>query len=159
MSWIGITLAVLLMLVGLAGTILPLLPGGPLIVLGMVVYGAFEGFAAFSPTFWIGQVLLLMLIFAVDYLAGAIGAQKYGGSKAAVWGSIVGGVVGLFLLGPFGILLGPFFGAIIGELLSNRPLEQAIKVGVGTLLGFAGGALVKLIIEIGMIVWFLLVVF
>jgi hypothetical protein len=159
MSWISIALALLIMFVGLAGTILPMLPGGPLIVLGMLVYGAFEGFEVFSPTFWVGQVILLMLVFAVDYLAGAIGAQKYGGSKASVWGSIVGGLVGIFVLGPFGILLGPFLGAIIGELLSNKPLEQAVKVGVGTLLGFAGGALVKLIIEIGMIIWFLLVVF
>lgn len=159
MNWLGITLAMVIMFIGLAGTILPLLPGAPLIMLGMVVYGLFNGFEMFSMGFWIGQATLLVLVFIVDYAAGAVGVQQYGGSKAAVWGSIVGSLLGLFILGPLGIILGPFLGAVVGELMTQRPLDQAVKVGIGTLLGFAGGTVVKMIIEIGMIVWFLLIIF
>lgn len=158
LDWLGLVVALIIMFIGLAGTVLPLLPGAPLIVLGMVVYGLFNGFQLFNTLFWVGQAILLLLVFVVDHLAAAVGAKKYGGSKAAVWGSVVGVVLGLFTMGPFGILIGPFIGAVVGELINKRPFSQAVKVGAGTLLGFAGGTLVKLIFEIGMITWFLLVV-
>ena len=154
MDWLGLTIAVIIMFIGLAGTLLPLLPGAPLIILGMVVYGLFNGFEVFTTAFWLGQIVLLILIFATDYLAGAVGVKRYGGSKAAVWGSITGGVIGFFTFGPLGVLIGPFLGAVIGELITNRPIDQAINAGIGTLLGFAGGTLVKLLLEIVMIVWF-----
>lgn len=158
MEWLGLLIAGLLILLGLAGTVLPLLPGAPLIVLGMVAYGYFNGFSHFTTLFWVGQLALLMIIFAVDYLAGAVGTQRFGGSKQALWGSIIGAFVGLFALGPLGIVLGPFIGAVLGEMLSGRPLPQACKVGFGSIVGLVGGTLVKLLVEIVMIIWFLIVI-
>ncbi|WP_031515436.1 DUF456 domain-containing protein [Desulfofalx alkaliphila] len=158
MDWLALTAALAIMLIGMAGAILPVIPGAPLILLGMVVYGLISGFTVFSWHFWLGQVILVILAFAVDYVAGIVGVKRYGGSKAAVWGSILGAFGGLFLLGPLGIILGPFLGAIIGELLHNKSPKQAINAGIGTLLGFAGGTVVKLIIQTAMIVSFLLVV-
>ena len=158
MEWLGVALAFIIMFTGLAGTILPLLPGAPLIILGMVVYGLFYGFKDFTWIFWTVQGLLVILVYATDYIAGILGTKHYGGSKAAVWGCVIGGLVGIFTLGPLGIILGPLLGAVAGELISGRPPAQAVKAGIGTLLGLAGGAVVKIIICIAMIIWFSVVV-
>lgn len=159
LAWLGTALALTIMFVGLAGIVLPLLPGAPLIFLGMVVFGLFYGFCSFTWLFWTGQGLLLVLVYATDYIASMLGTKHYGGSKAAIWGCVIGGVVGLFTLGPLGIILGPLLGAITGELISKRPPAQAVKAGIGTVLGLAGGAVIKVIIGIGMSVWFLVVAF
>jgi uncharacterized protein YqgC (DUF456 family) len=120
----------------------------------MLLYGILTKFATLGIAFFIWQALAAALVYTVDYLAGAYGAKRYGGSRYAVYGSIIGTVVGLILLGPAGIIFGPFAGAIIGELLNQKPLETAFKTGVGTLLGLLGGAIVKLAIQIMMIIWF-----
>lgn len=154
MSVVGIVIAVLFFAVGMIGTVLPALPGAPLIWLGMLVYGFMVKFNNLPWTFFIGQGLAVALIFLIDYLAGIWGTRRYGGSRAAVWGSILGGVLGVFLLGPFGLIFGPFIGAMAGELYQKSPLEKAFHVGVGTLIGFLGGTVLKLGIEVLMIVWF-----
>jgi uncharacterized protein YqgC (DUF456 family) len=159
MSIIGIILAVLLFLVGIAGTVLPALPGAPVIWLGMLIYGLITDFNNLPLTFFLGQALAVGLIFFVDYFSGAWGASRYGGSKEAVWGSIIGGLLGLILMGPFGLIFGPFIGAVAGELYRKNSLEKAFKVGVGTIIGFLGGFLLKLAIEIVMIVWFFIAIF
>ncbi|MEW6573541.1 MAG: DUF456 family protein [Bacillota bacterium] len=158
MATIGLVLAVILFLAGLAGTILPVLPGAPLILIGMLVYGLLAGFENLSIYFFIGQAAAVCLTFAVDYLANAWGVARYGGSKAAIWGGAVGLLVGAFF-GPVGIILGPFLGAFSGELLSSRRSAHAVRVGIGSLLGFLGGTLVKIGIETAMIIWFFLTVF
>ncbi len=159
MSIIGMILAVVFFIAGVAGTVLPALPGAPLIWLGMFLYGLTVNFNNLPWTFFFGQGLAVALIFFVDYIAGAWGVKRYGGSKEAVWGSIIGGLLGLVLLGPFGLIFGPFIGAVAGELYLKNTLEKAFRVGVGTLIGFMGGFLLKLAIEIVMIVWFFVAVF
>lgn len=159
MSIIGMILAVVFFIAGVAGTLLPALPGAPLIWLGMFLYGLTVNFNNLPWTFFLGQGLAVALIFFVDYFAGAWGVSRYGGSKEAVWGSIIGGLLGLVLLGPFGLIFGPFLGAVAGELYLKNTLEKAFRVGVGTLIGFLGGFLLKLAIEIVMIVWFFIAVF
>lgn len=159
MSIIGMIIAVLFFIAGVAGTLLPALPGAPLIWLGMFLYGLIVDFNNLPWTFFVGQGLAVALIFFVDYFAGAWGVNRYGGSKEAVWGSVLGGVLGIFLMGPFGLIFGPFIGAVAGELYLKKPLEKAFRVGVGTLIGFLGGIILKLAIEIVMIVWFFIAVF
>lgn len=159
MSIIGMIIAVLFFIAGVAGTLLPALPGAPLIWLGMFLYGLIVDFNNLPWTFFVGQGLAVALIFFVDYFAGAWGVNRYGGSKEAVWGSVLGGVLGIFLMGPFGLIFGPFIGAVAGELYLKKPLEKAFRVGVGTLIGFLGGVILKLAIEIVMIVWFFIAVF
>jgi len=151
-------LAVILFIIGVLGTILPALPGATMIWLGMLVYGFFVDFQNLPWTFYVGQGLAVVLIFLVDYLAGIWGVKRYGGSKEAVWGSVLGGLVGVFVLGPFGLIFGPFIGAVAGELFRKSSLNKALEVGIGTIIGFLGGSFIKLAIEAVMIVWFFMVV-
>lgn len=158
MSTPGLIIACIFFIAGMAGIILPILPGAPLLLAGMLIYGFFEHFTHLTWSFFAGQLILAAFIFAVDYLSNIWGVKKYGGSKTAVRGSLIGMLAGLLLLGPLGIILGPLLGAVIGELLAKRSFDQAIKAGFGTLLGFFGGALIKLFIQILMIIWFFSVI-
>lgn len=159
MSIIGIIIAVIFFTAGVLGTLLPALPGAPLIWLGMFFYGLIVKFNNLPWTFFLGQGLAVALIFLIDYLAGIWGVNRYGGSRTAAWGSVVGGLLGVLLMGPFGLIFGPFIGAVAGELYQKRPLEKAFQVGMGTVIGFLGGVVLKLAIEIVMIVWFFIRVF
>jgi len=159
MSIIGMIIAVFFFLTGVAGTILPLLPGAILIWLGMLIYGLCVDFHNLPWTFFFGQGLAVALIFLIDYLSGIWGVRRYGGSTAAVWGSILGVMLGAILLGPFGLIFGPFIGAVLGELYLKSPPEKAFQAGVGTLIGFLGGTVLKIAVEAVMIIWFLIRVF
>jgi len=158
MPTVGLVLAVIFFLAGLAGTILPVLPGAPLILAGMAVYGLFAGFENLTICFFLGQTAAVGLTFLVDYLANAWGVSRYGGSRTAIWGGVLGLLAGLFF-GPAGIILGPFLGAFAGEFFASRRYRHAVRVGIGSLLGFLGGTLIKLGIETAMITWFFLTVF
>ncbi len=144
----------LFFLVGLAGTILPMLPGTPLIFVGMLVYGYMTGFVTLDFHFFLLQGLATSLTFVTDYVVTALGTKKYGGSKQAVAGTIIGSVFGAVALGPVGLILGCFLGAMAAELLSGKQPDQAIKAGVGALVGFVGAVVIKLIIAAVMIAWF-----
>lgn len=158
MSVPGIILASIFFVLGMAGAVLPALPGAPLVLAGMIIYGFFDGFTHLTWQFFLGQFILILFVFGVDYLAGIWGVVKSGGSKYAVWGSLVGALIGLFLLGPLGVILGPFLGAVGGELLAGKNIDQAVKAGVGTLIGFLGGVVIKLAIQSLMIIWFFKVI-
>ncbi|MDI7247871.1 MAG: DUF456 domain-containing protein [Bacillota bacterium] len=159
MAAIGMILAILLFILGLAGTVLPVLPGAPLIWLGMLIYGLFTRFADLSVGFYVWQGVAVAVTLLIDYAATAYGTKRYGGSSAAVYGSIAGLLIGPFILGPIGIVIGPFAGAFIGELVqARRGAEAAFRAAFGTLIGVVGGTLLKLAVEIGMIVGFLWVV-
>ncbi len=159
MSIPGIIISVVFFTAGIIGTVLPALPGAPLIWLGMLIYGVFVNFNNLPWTFFLGQGLAVALIFLVDYLAGIWGVNRYGGSKAAAWGCILGGLLGVLLAGPFGLIIGPFVGAVAGELYQKSSLEKAFQVGIGSMIGLLGGLVLKLAIEVVMIVWFFMVIF
>jgi uncharacterized protein YqgC (DUF456 family) len=133
-----IALGVLLLLAGFAGCILPMLPGPPLAYLALFCVTIDRGWAVFSTL----EVVLLGAFTAavtlLDTLMPVLGARKYGASKAGVWLSVLGLVVGMFVLPPFGFLLGAFAGALLGELLAGKgrgSIRPAWGVFVGTLLG------------------------
>ncbi len=150
----AITLAVLFFIVGLAGSFLPVIPGAILIWVGMLIYGVLTKFTTLGTAFFIGQALAATLVYTVDYLAGTYGIKRYGGSPYAVYGSIIGTVIGIIFLGPAGIIFGPFAGAVTGELLNKKPLDKAFSIGMSTLLGLLSGTIIKLAIQIIMIIWF-----
>ncbi len=154
MSITGLIIAIILFILGFLGTVLPALPGPILVWTGMLVYGYFVSFENLSLSFYISQALIVGLIYLVDYLSVLWGAKKYGGSRYAGWGAAAGTLVGLVTLGPPGVIVGPFAGAVLVELLSGRNVQQAAKVGIGTIIGFLGGTFVKLLMEIVMIIWF-----
>jgi uncharacterized protein YqgC (DUF456 family) len=143
-------LAALLVLIGLAGAVLPALPGLPLLYAGLFL-AAWTG--EFERVGWITLLvlgLLVVLATVIDLLASLFGAKRMGASGQAVAGAAVGTVVGIFLGLP-GLLLGPFAGAILGELLAGRHLDQAARAGLGAWLGFLLGSLAKLALAFTML--------
>lgn len=153
-----ITLSILTMAVGLAGTVIPMLPGIPLIYLGYIIYGiatSWQNYGQNAMIFW-GVITVLTVL--LDYYAGALGAKKYGASKAGVWGAIIGGILGIIFLGFIGIIVGPILGALAAELLAGKTLKEALKSGWGSFIGFLAGSLFKVIIGfimIGTFIWWI----
>ncbi|QSX76093.1 DUF456 domain-containing protein [Lysobacter arenosi] len=136
-------IAGILMLVGIAGTVLPALPGLPLVFAGMLL-AAWAG--DFREVGWVPLVilgLLTVLSLGIDLLATSIGAKRVGASKLAVVGAVLGTFAGLFF-GPVGLFAGPFVGALGGELIHGREVRKAAKVGFGTWLGIVFGVVLKL---------------
>lgn len=140
---------------GLAGLLLPIVPGAPILFLGLL-------FGAWAEDFrYVGIWTLLMLggmaglTYVVEFAASIMGVSKFGGSRRAMVGAVLGGGVGISLGIP-GILFGPFVGAVIGELSLHRSLDQAGRAGFGTVVGLALGVAGKLAIGIAMIGLFLL---
>lgn len=130
----------LLLLIGLAGSVLPL-PGPPLGFLGIISLH-YSKFASFSEDMLWYLGLATVLITVLDYYIPIWGTKKFGGTKAGVWGSTIGLVVGLFL-GPMGIFIGAFLGALIGEALFGDK-QNALKAALGSFAGFAAGIALKL---------------
>jgi len=142
---------------GIVGTFAPVLPGAPLIWSGMLIFGFLAGFEKLPWTFFLLQGLLAVAVMGVDYLATALGSRYFGASKAAVCGAMIGLLAGLFFF-PIGLLIGPFAGAVLLELLVTRRFNTAFRSGLGAMIGFWSGIIIKLVLEIGMIGWFLIAV-
>ena len=143
-------LAIVLLVTGLVGLFLPVIPGAPLIFLAAL-------FAAWAENFeYIGIgtlsiiAVLALLTFGVDLWATMLGAKRFGASKRAMIGAIIGSIVGIFLGFP-GILFGPFIGAVIGELLARRGIQAAARAGVGATIGLVLGAALKVALAFTMI--------
>jgi uncharacterized protein len=148
MTVLAIIIFTITFLVALAGIILPVLPGVPIVAAGALVAAWLTGFQAFGITPLVIVAVLTALSIAIDYFAGIIGAQKYGASRSGIWGSIVGSLIGLFFFPPFGFLIGALAGAVIAEMLIGRSPEEAVKSGFGVLVGTFGGTVAKIFIII-----------
>ena len=149
-------LSILLVAVGIAGLIIPVIPGAPLLFAGLFAAAWAENF---SHVGWVTLTLLgvmAVLAYAVDFLAGAFGAKRFGASPRAVLGAAIGAIVGIFF-GIAGVLLGPFIGSVLGELSVRSDVRAAGMAGFGATLGLALGAAAKLAIGFGMIGIFLVV--
>ncbi len=139
-----------LVLIGLAGTILPALPGVPLVFAGLFLAAYLGNFERIGwPTLTILGVLTALAI-AADFVATLLGAKRAGASKAALVGAAIGSLVGIFS-GLWGLLIFPFIGAVLGELSTRRQLGQAGRVGIATWLGMMIGVLAKLAIALTMV--------
>lgn len=146
--WWG--LSAVLIVVGLAGTVLPALPGTALVLAGIVLGAWIDGFTRVSGL-TVGVVAVLaVLAWVLDYVAGLLGAQKAGASRQALVGAALGTVAGLFM-GLVGVLFMPLVGAAIGEYVARRDHGQALKVGTATWLGMMLGLLAKLVLAFTMV--------
>ena len=148
-------LAAILVLIGLAGVVLPALPGLPLVFLGMLLAAWAGGFAKIGVGTLVALGVLTLLSMAVDFWAAAMGAKRVGASRLALGGALLGTFAGIFF-GPVGLFVGPFVGALGGELLHGRRLDQqgigqAAQVGLGTWLGIVFGVALKLMLALAML--------
>ncbi|GIP15711.1 hypothetical protein J40TS1_13530 [Paenibacillus montaniterrae] len=155
MDILGIAIVVILFVVGMLGAIYPVLPGVFAIYAAFFVYGWFFSFDKYNVWFWIIQTFILVVLIIADYVVGAWGVKKYGGSKASVVGSTIGIIAGPFVIPAFGLVLGPFLGAVIGELLAGSKLKQSLLVGWGSLIGLLSSVFVKIVLQLVMIILFI----
>lgn len=141
-------IATALILIGLVGTVLPALPGLPLVFAGMLLAAWAGGFQHVGIPILVLLGLLTLVSLGVDFWATALGAKRVGASRKAIIGAMLGTFAGVFL-GPIGLLIGPFLGALAGELMHRRRLGasdfgNAAKIGLGTWIGILFGIVLKL---------------
>ena len=143
MDYLLLALAVILILVGLLGCILPIIPGPPLSFLGLLILH-YTDFADYTTNFLLITAGIAVVVTVLDYLVPIWGTKKFGGTKAGMWGATLGMIIGMIFLGPLGLIFGPLVGAIIGESIKGANNKDAFKAGLGAFLGFLMGVGLKL---------------
>lgn len=144
METLLIILALVFGIVGLAGSILPALPGAPLSYIGLLLLLLCDGADISSASLWAGAIFLV-IVSVLDYIAPIWLTNASGGSKQATRGSVIGMVAGLFFFPPWGLIFGPFIGAFLGELMAQATTGKALKVAMMSFLGFVLTTGMKLI--------------
>jgi uncharacterized protein YqgC (DUF456 family) len=150
---IGFALALFIMLIGVLGCLLPVLPGTPIVLAAAIIHRLYFGDTGPSTLVLVLLTLLTLLSLAFDQLASVVGARKLGATWKGVTGAVLGGLIGLFFSLP-GIILGPFIGATLFELFGDREFRDALKAGLGATLGLLLGVVGKVAICMVMILLF-----
>ena len=156
MSWeqiIGISVTLVVMLIGLVGSVVPVLPGTPVVLIAAIGHRLYFGEASISNSFLALLVLLTGLSLLLDFLASMLGAKKFGATWRGMVGAVIGGVIGLFFSLP-GIILGPFLGAMALEMAGGKEFRIAAKAGAGAVVGLLLGVVGKFSICVMMIALF-----
>jgi uncharacterized protein YqgC (DUF456 family) len=141
-DYVLLILGIIMMIFGIIGCLVPVLPGPPISYLGLILLHVTK-FGHFSKTVLIALAAITIIVTILDYIVPVWGTRKFGGSKYGMRGATVGLIIGLFL-GPVGIIVGPLIGAIVGELIFKDDMKYALKAGFGSLLGFLTGIGLKL---------------
>ena len=150
---IGFSIAILIMLIGVAGCLLPVLPGTPILLVAAVVHRLYFGETGPSTLVLVILTLLTIISLVFDQLASVVGAKRMGATWKGVTGAVIGGLVGLFFNLP-GIILGPFIGATLFEMFGDREFRDAFRAGVGATLGLLLGAVGKVAVSMVMLLMF-----
>ncbi|MCY4298989.1 MAG: DUF456 domain-containing protein [Flavobacteriaceae bacterium] len=149
--------AVLFILLGLAGSVLPIIPGPLSSWVGILLLHLTQG-VPFDWTIVLVAGGAAVLIFVLDLVMPVLGTKKYGGSKASIRGCTIGIILGIIVLGPLGLIVGPFLGALVGELIAKgfkKSGSSSIKVGFGALVGFVVGTFFKVLFCLGLLMFFI----
>lgn len=148
MEIVWITIGLACVLIGIIGCILPVIPGPPIAYLSLLLLQITEKdnrpFSIETLLLW-GFITLFVTV--LDYIVPVWGTKRFGGSKFGTWGSFIGLIAGLFFV-PVGLLLGPFAGAVVGELIGGKPMKPAFRAGFGAFVGFLTGVLLKLVVSV-----------
>lgn len=152
MDW-QIVVAVLLVVVGIAGTVLPMLPGVPLVFAGLLLAAWHGGFDQVGIVTMVIIGAITAMAWAVDFFASVVTAKKAGASKYALWGAGIGALVGI-MGGIPGLIIGPAIGAIIGELITHKDTTKATTVGIAAGLGFVLALAIKIVLVLTMLAVF-----
>ncbi|PIQ48332.1 MAG: hypothetical protein COW03_10860 [Cytophagales bacterium CG12_big_fil_rev_8_21_14_0_65_40_12] len=134
----------ILMLVGIAGCVLPILPGPPISFFGILLLHWTTRVSFTEDLLWT-LALVTVAVTALDYVVPIYGTKKFGGTKKGIWGSTIGLLLGMFFFPPFGIIIGPLVGAFLGELSAGQDTNKAMRSAMGSFLGFLTGTLLKFI--------------
>lgn len=143
MDLVWIITAGLFMATGIVGCLIPLLPGPPLSFLGLLIL-QLKNVPPFTARFIIVWAIIVIIITVLDYIVPIYGTRRFGGSSYGQWGCALGLIAGIWF-GPVGIIVGPFAGALVGELIANQKADRAFKAAVGSFVGFLVGTVIKLI--------------
>jgi len=143
MDYLLLAVAVVLIIFGLIGCVLPIIPGPPLSFLGILALH-YTKFASYSTNFLVIAASIAIFVTILDYMVPIWGTKKFGGTKAGMWGATLGMIIGMIFLGPLGLIFGPLVGAIIGESIKGANNKDAFKAGLGAFLGFLMGVGLKL---------------
>lgn len=158
MEYFLLIISLLCMIVGIVGSLLPALPGLPISWLGLLLVYLTPNI---ETNYWVlGVTLVLTIVISIlDYVIPAQGTKKFGGSKYGIWGTNIGLVVGIFAPIPFGFIIGPFAGALIGELIyDSKDTNRATKAAVGSFLGFLTGTFIKFVFSMAFFGFFIYLV-
>lgn len=143
------------LLVGIAGCVLPVIPG-QVLSWGSLLFLQFTSNPPFTGNFMVTWALITAGVTLLDYYVPIWGTKKLGGSKKGIWGATLGLVVGIFFFPPFGLIVGPFIGAYAGELVAGKDSRTAFRSGLGSFIGFVAGTMMKLVISVIMGYYFVI---
>lgn len=142
-----VIIAAIFMLLGIIGSFLPVLPGPLTSWIGLLIFHLTDA-VPMNWTFLIITLVVAVAIWVLDYIIPAIGTKKFGGSRAGMIGTTIGLFIGLFFMGPFGIIIGPFLGALVGELMNKSDSNRAFRAAFGSFLGFLTSAFIKFVVAV-----------
>lgn len=159
MEYVLLILSFILVLTGILGSFLPVLPGPSLSWLGMLLLYFVDG-VSINLYFLIATLILVVVVSLLDYVIPSRGTKKYGGSKYGIWGTNIGLVVGIFTPIPLGFIAGPFIGAFIGELINNqKEVGKAFKAATGSFIGFLASTFIKFVLAMGILGWYIVEIY
>lgn len=153
MEILFITVGTLLMIGGIMGAFLPVVPGLPLSYAGLLMLQLTEH-PPFSLRFLVVWALIVLMVQLLEQVGSIAGAKKMGATQYGVWGSVIGAILGFLLFPPFGIVFGPILGAYVGELINKTPSNLALRAAMGAVLGFFVSTLLKVLIALIMAYYF-----
>lgn len=142
MELIIILLASLLMIAGIIGSFIPVLPGPPLSYLSLLLVWLLPE-APFDLMFYVYWGFIVVIVVSLEHLIPAVSSKKMGGTRYGMAGCIAGGILGLFFFPPFGIIFGPMIGAFAGELMADQKSDKALRAAIGSFIGFFIGTVIK----------------
>ena len=155
MDLLFIALGLILCIIGLLGSFVPIIPGPITSWFGLLVINLTSS-TELNYSFLLISLMIALFVFTLDIIIPIIGLKKFGGTKKGMIGATIGLLLGLFILGPLGIIIGTFLGAISGEMTGDLKLSKAIKASVGTLIGFIAGVAMKFSISLVYFIFYLI---
>lgn len=158
MNIVLIVLGTALILAGIIGSFFPVLPGPPLSYAALLLI-QFTAPTPFTTMFLVYWAIIVVVIMSLENILPAVGSNQMGGTRYGIYGCLIGGVVGLFIFPPFGIIFGPMIGAFIGELLFGQKSDRALRAALGSFIGFFVGTVLKVVVSLVLAFYFFRVVF
>lgn len=153
MEWLWIILGFVLILLGILGSLLPVLPGPPIAWLGLLLQQLRDP-NPFSTKFLLIWAGIVVVTIVLDYVIPIYGTKKFGGTRYGAWGCTLGFLLA-FWMGPWGVIIGPFIGAFVGELIGGQNTNRSLKAALGSFIGFLVGSFLKIIVCF-MMLWYLI---